>query len=138
MEATLLDIPAIALSQMRQGLTARWHTAETHAPDIIRKLTAVRWPPGVLMNVNFPAVTADEVAGTRMVAQGRRAASIAVVEATDPVGRPYLWIGDFTSDDALGQDTDLAAVRVGAIAVTPLHLDLTHGPTLRKLRTMFP
>jgi 5'-nucleotidase len=138
MEATLLDIPAIALSQMRQGLTARWHTAETHAPDVIRRLTSVRWPPGVLMNVNFPHVSADEITGTRMVAQGRRAASIAVVQASDPVGRPYLWIGDFTSDDALGQDTDLAAVRAGAIAVTPLHLDLTHGTMLRKLRAIFP
>lgn len=138
MEATLLDIPAIALSQMRQGLTARWHTAETYAPDIIRKLTSVRWPAGVLMNVNFPHVGAGEVAGTRPVAQGRRAASIAVVQATDPVGRPYLWIGDFTSDDALDQDTDLAAVRAGAIAVTPLHLDLTHGAMLRKLKAIFP
>ncbi len=138
MEATLLNIPAIALSQMRHGLTARWHTAETHAPAVIRKIASIRWAAGVLVNVNFPHVTAEEVTGTRLVRQGRRAASIAVVEATDPVGRPYLWIGDFTSDDAVDPDTDLGAVRAGAIAVTPLHLDLTQMPTLRRMRTLFP
>ena len=69
----------------------------------------------------------------RAVRQGRREGGIAVVEATDPVGRPYLWIGDFASDESVEPDTDLATVMRGAISVTPLHLDLTHGSTLRQL-----
>jgi len=139
MEATLLSIPAIAMSQSRNGgLTARWSTAETHAADVIRRLTSVAWPDGILMNVNFPNVPADEVAGMRVVRQGRRVASIVVVEAKDPVGRPYLWIGDFKSDETIGKDTDLEAIRAAAISITPLHLDLTHQATLRKLRALFP
>jgi len=139
MEATLLHIPAIAFSQLRDGSQqVRWHTAEQHAPAIIRRLTSVGWAAGVLMNVNFPNVPAAAVTGARMVRQGRRESGIEVVEARDPVGRPYLWIGDFTSDRSVDPDTDLAATRAGAISVTPLHLDLTHGATLRKLETLFP
>ncbi|HTO85398.1 MAG TPA: 5'/3'-nucleotidase SurE [Methylomirabilota bacterium] len=137
MEATLLEIPAIALSQLREGTNIRWQPAEKHAATIIRKLTAVEWPRGVLINVNFPNVPAAEVAGIRLVRQGRRAGGIEIVPIKDPVGRPYLWIGDFLSDESLDRDTDLAATRAGAISITPLHLDLTHGAMLGRLKKVF-
>ena len=38
MEATLLGIPAIALSQMREGQTVAWHVARSMAPMSIRRL----------------------------------------------------------------------------------------------------
>jgi 5'-nucleotidase len=134
MEATLLEIPAIALSQLRTGANIRWQTAEHFAADVVRKLTSVDWPKGVLMNVNFPNIAVTDVTGVQVVRQGRRAAGIEVVPIKDPMGRPYLWIGDFLSDDALNPGTDLAATRAGAISVTPLHLDLTHGATLAKFK----
>lgn len=139
MEATLLDIPAIAMSQVRQhgGHPVKWSTAETHGPEVVRRLAAIGWPQGVLMNVNYPNVTADAVTGIRVVRQGWREGDIAIVEAFDPVGRPYLWIGDFASDESVDPDTDLAAVMHGAISVTPLHLDLTHETTLKQLEKAF-
>lgn len=139
MEATLFDIPAIAMSQVRQhgGHPVKWHTAETHGADVVRRLVSLKWPKGVLMNVNFPNVVASAVTGVKVVRQGRREGGITVVEATDPVGRPYLWIGDFVSDDSVDPDTDLATVMHGAIAVTPLHLDLTHDATRRQIAKAF-
>jgi 5'-nucleotidase len=137
MEATLLEIPAIALSQMRNGTNIRWHTAEQHAPDVIRRLTALAWSPGVLMNVNFPHIAAGDVAGIEVVRQGRRAGGIEVVPIKDPLSRPYLWIGDFLSDESLEKGTDLAATAAGAISVTPLHLDLTYDAMLGKLKKAF-
>src|SRR5262245_56841700 len=38
MEATLLGIPAIAMSQLRDGLNVHWQTATDHAPKVISKL----------------------------------------------------------------------------------------------------
>ena len=92
----------------------------------------------MLINVNFPSRPAGEVTGMRLGRQGRRAGGIEVVELRDPVGRPYLWIGDFSSDESIDPTSDLAATRDGAIAVTPLHLDLTHEATLRSLTKLFP
>jgi len=137
MEATLLEIPSIALSQVRAGTNIRWQTAEHFGADVIRKLTSVEWPKGILMNVNFPNVPVPEVTGVEFVRQGRRTGGIEIVAIKDPLGRPYLWIGDFLSDDALNPGTDLAATRAGAISVTPLHLDLTHVATLVKLKKAF-
>src|SRR5262247_640772 len=90
MEATLLNVPAIALSQLREGTVIKWTTAEQFAADVIRKLTSVEWPRGVLMNVNFPIVPPDEVTGVQVVRQGRRAAGIEIVPIKDPLNRPYL------------------------------------------------
>ena len=48
---------AIAFSQlMRLSSPVHWGTPRKFAPGIIQKLLTVDWPPGVLMNVNFPHV----------------------------------------------------------------------------------
>ncbi len=137
MEATLLGIPAIALSQLRRGQTISWHIPLDHGADVVRRLVSVPWMDGVLVNVNFPYVAKGGVAGVQVVRQGRRAANIDVTPVTDSVGRKYLWVGDFTSDNPVGRGTDLGAVREGAIAITPLHLDLTHKAMARRLAGAF-
>lgn len=136
MEATLLEIPAIAFSQLRIGQNVPWNVAETHAADVIKRLVKFDWPTGVLMNVNFPTTPPAKVTGIEPARQGRRISAIEVVPITDPAGRPYLWIGDFTNDDSVGKGTDLEVTSRGSIAVTPLHLDLTHMATMRKLKQL--
>ena len=64
MEATLLGIPAIALSQMRRsGHPLHWATAGHHAADVVRRLTEVDFGRNILLNVNFPDVVAHSVTG---------------------------------------------------------------------------
>jgi 5'-nucleotidase len=137
MEATLLDIPAIAMSQMRNGGAITWRIALKHGADLVHRLVSVPWARGVLMNVNFPHLAKGDIAGVEIARQGRRVANIEIAHATDPRGRNYLWIGDFSSDNPVRKGTDLAAVMTGRIAVTPLHLDLTHGLMARRLSEAF-
>src|SRR5438067_6705826 len=55
MEATLLDIPAIALSQDYQvGEEPPWQTCEAFAPELIRRLLPLPCPDHTLLNVNLP------------------------------------------------------------------------------------
>jgi 5'-nucleotidase len=137
MESTLLGVPSIALSQVNRSLgEPPFAIAERHGAEVIAKLTSVTWPAGVLMNVNFPDT--QPVSGIRVGRQGRRISTIELIEGRDPKNRPYVWIGDFTNDETAEPDTDLDAVMHGAIAVTPLHLDLTHDPSLPLLRDLFP
>ena len=137
MESTLLGVPSIALSQVNRSIgEPPFAIAERHGAEVIRKLVSVSWPVGVLMNVNFPDT--QPVQGIRVGRQGRRISTIELIEGRDPKNRPYVWIGDFTNDETAEPDTDLDAVMHGAIAVTPLHLDLTHDPSLALLRDLFP
>ena len=90
-----------------------WKTAETFAPDIIRKLYGAAWLRSVLMNVNFPPVPPAEVKGIRVEPQGRRVEHTQITTVKDPAGRDMLWIGDFPTDDPEDPKTDLGAVLEG-------------------------
>jgi 5'-nucleotidase len=134
MEATLLGVPAIALSlETSQGKPARWDTVEAHAPRVIRELAAAGWPSDVFINVNFPNRPPDQVGPIQIARQGRRKIGDELGERLDLRGEHYYWIGPMRTEEPTQPGTDLAAVNEGRIAVTPLHLDLTHGRTARHL-----
>jgi 5'-nucleotidase len=139
MEATLLELPAIAFSQHYLDRRAiPWKTAEAHAAAVIRRLTAAPWPRNTLINVNFPAVAAAAVAGIAATRQGRRKIGDGVVERADPRGRPYYWIGPLRDEAPDMPGTDLNAVTEGKVSLSPIYLDLTNGPALADLRKVFP
>lgn len=136
MEGTLLKLPSIAFSQvMRFGHPVKWATAEHHAPKIIRRLLDLGWPAGVLINVNFPDVNHDAVAGVAVTPQGQRDLTDLVIDSrVDTRGVAYHWIGFRRQVGTPMPETDLAAVANGQISITPLQLDLTHRPAMENLR----
>ncbi len=139
MEATLLDVPAIAMSQHYTDREAiRWDTATTHAGEVIRRLTDMPWPRNTLINVNFPDVAYDAVVGIVAAKQGQRKIGDNLSERIDPRGRPYYWIGP-TRDESLSKpDTDIAAVVAGNVALTPIFMEMTHKGALADLKKVFP
>lgn len=138
MEGTLLGYPSIALSQVTDDDgTARWSTAEHWLPKVLEGLASQTWPEGVLMNINFPDVPHDKVTGIEATEQGRRKPGGEIVDGRDPRGEPYYWIGAQRQEDRYRENTDLEAVLRGAVSVTPLGLDLTHGKALKVLKGAF-
>ena len=135
MEGTLLGIPSVALSQNYQDRQAvPWKTAEVWFAKVLKKLAKAEWSKSVLMNVNFPDVPAGGVTGIELVRQGRRKISGELQPGRDPRGDAYFWIGAQRDEEKFRVGTDLEAVERGAVAVTPLTMDLTHAATLRKLK----
>ena len=76
---------------------------------------------------------AASVKGIRVTRQGVRGFGGYIVERTDPRGGAYYWIGYAPGEHELDEESDLARRAHGYISVTPLHLDLTHEATRRKL-----
>jgi 5'/3'-nucleotidase len=144
MEATLLELPAIAMSQhVVDDGPIKWATAELYAPEVIRRLTARPWPRQTLINVNFPDLPPDKVTGIAAAAQGKRKIGDNLSERIDPRGRPYYWIGPMTEGPAgssamTGPGTDLGAIAEGKVSLTPINLDLTNPAALAALRKVFP
>jgi 5'-nucleotidase len=138
MEATLLGVPSVALSQVyRHRAHVPWDVVRRHAPGVLRKLVRVAWPRSVLMNVNFPDCAPGSVRGAIVVSQGRHKIGDQLVEISDPRGEPYYWIGAMRQEDPTRKGTDIAAIKENRISVTPLFMDLTHRATMRKLASEF-
>lgn len=141
-EGTLIGIRGIALSQaLGIGGTTRgpdWRTCVQHAPDIIRKLLAIEWPPYTLYNVNFPDCPPDEVQGTLVTTQGRRDQEVLKIdERHDTWGTPYYWLGFRARRSNVAVGTDLRAVYDGHISVTPLTMNLTASDMLERTKQAF-
>jgi len=137
MEAAMLGIPAIAMSQVRRGDVLHWKTAERFGPEIVRRLASIEWLDDLLMNVNFPAVPPEKVTGIEVGSQGRRVSDVQVVKAKDPFEREVVWVGDFPNDEPEAADSDLGLIARNAIAVTPLHFDLTQARMMRRMNGVF-
>lgn len=139
MEATLLKIPAIALSQVRRnGHPVHWLAGATHGADIIRRLIDQTWPEGVLINVNFPERADGKVDGIEVTKMGRRKIGDVLNRGVDPRGNPYIWVGTERDEDPSFRGSDLYAVIAGRISITALGVDLTHDATTRALRKAMP
>jgi 5'-nucleotidase len=135
MEATLLGVPAIALSQdLSDWNRVHWPTAEKHAPGLIRKLLRAGWRKRTFLNINFPDVGPNDVAGVAVCAQGERTATIELVEHRHPRGGRYYWISGAQTNRPVHASTDLAALARNEIAVTPVDVDLTDRRALKPLR----
>ena len=56
------------------------------------------------------------------------------VKRTDLRGRDYYWMSFRGEKQDHPEGTDLRAMDDGKISVTPLHIDLTHAPTVHDLK----
>ncbi|MGE0595237.1 MAG: 5'/3'-nucleotidase SurE [Hyphomonadaceae bacterium] len=139
MQGMQLGIPAIALSQTR-GLRGEeapipWETAEAFGPGVVGALLKQGWPKDVLMNVNFPDALPQDVKEVEVTVQGRRDQHIVFADKrTDLRGGAYFWLGFRGLRSNPPEGTDLRAIYENRISVTPLHIDLTHMPTLHDLK----
>lgn len=139
MEGALLGIRSIALSQRYDnGRKIDWDAAQKCGADVIRRLLARDWTRDVFMNVNFPACKASDVKGIAVVPQGRRSTGYEVHRITPVRGREYYMLGESQRGTAVRRgDSDDKAVDRCEIAVTPLHVDLTHRGSLTTIRSDF-
>ncbi len=143
MEGALAGVPSIALSQAysREGMgdTVPFAAAEVWAERVSRTAPRVRdCSARTLINVNFPALPPEEVKGIRTCRQGLRDyGRLRIVQRTDPRGYDYYWFGLGPVVETPGHQTDLEAIADGYVAVSPLHLDLTHDPSIGALQERF-
>jgi 5'-nucleotidase len=133
MEATILGIPAIAISYTGRDpeLIEPW--TEVLAGVLEQVLGRSEFPADTLLNINLPDIDPDQVEGVKVTTLGRREYLDSLTRAHDPSGREYFWIGGGESRWWGSPESDFRAIRAGYISVTPLHLDLTNYRLIREV-----
>ena len=138
LQGMTLGVPSIALSQcldFDSDDEAQWDCAKAHCAPVLSALLDLGWPSDVILNINFPFGRADAVTGIEITKQGfRDNHAMHAVKCVDPRGNAFYWMGFDKHSQVLVDHTDLNAIAMGRISVTPLHLDLTHLETMHSLR----
>ncbi len=135
-EAAILGIDAMAVS------LCKWEADDAHdyeasgrfARRMAERVLSEGLPPGVLLNINVPAIDYRDIRGVAVTRQAKSRWEEAFEERKDPLQRPYYWMaGRFVNLDE-GDNTDIEAVDNGYVSVTPLQLDLTAHSQLEALK----
>jgi 5'-nucleotidase len=135
MEAAINRVPAVAISVAYRGKAFRYEQAGKFARELTQLVLAEGMPQGVLLNVNVPLPWNGSV---RFTHQSKKVTRNVLQEGTDPHGRTYFWLHEQEHIEELDPQSDYAAVFGGAISMTPLQLDRTHGTSLNHLSHWAP
>ncbi|MFM7269136.1 MAG: 5'/3'-nucleotidase SurE [Cyanobium sp.] len=130
MEGTIEGLPALAVS----SADFHWRQFEPAARialDLAEAVLAAGWQEGMLLNLNVPAMPADEIAPVRWCRPAVRRYSDQFDRRVDPRGRTYFWLAGEVVDDleaavAAPADwpTDVAWVGEGGASLSPLQPEL--------------
>jgi 5'-nucleotidase len=136
MESIIFGVPGIAFSV--DG-TLGHNTIDYSIPAsicerIVRVAVTRGIPEGVLLNVNIPYLPLDQINGFQITRLGKRVYRDALVSRTDPMGRPYYWIGGEMPTGIPEDDTDIGALAQKSVSITPIHLDLTAYQWIEPMR----
>lgn len=132
MEGRFLGLPTIAISLAGDSLT-HFDTAARVVTEMVKKLERASLAPDTTLNVNVPDIPYDELTGVVAARLGFRHKSEPVIRTRDPHGRTIYWVGPAGKGQDAGPGTDFHAIDQGAVAVTPLKVDLTRHDSLPQL-----
>ena len=132
-EGFLLGIPSIAVS-LASKAAGNYPAAAQAVCDMVERFRRRPIASPLLLNVNVPDVSADQLAGTVVTRLGRRHKSEPVIRSTNPRGETVYWIGAAGDAEDAGEGTDFHAVANRMVSVTPLQIDLTHYARLESVR----
>ena len=128
MESTLFGVPSIALSQEYNDEEDidDWEISRKYGAKILKKLLLSNWPKDILINV-----------GVEITREGRQKIGDEVIEHCEPNQISSFWIGKQKKSSSLIEGTDFAAIKNGNISITPISINLTHTPSIKKLKKIF-
>lgn len=132
MEGRFLGLPTIAVSLVGRKLQ-HFDTAAAVAAELVQKIERAPLASDVVLNVNVPNVSADDLAGVRATRLGFRHKSEQILKDTDPYGQPIYWVGPAGAGQDAGEGTDFFAIEEGFASVTPLKVDLTRHDAIEDL-----
>jgi 5'-nucleotidase len=139
MEAVIAGVPGIAFSLASQdkpaGVPADYSHAAQIAKQVAQNVIENGLAEGIVLNVNIPYLSVENMKGITITRQGLRVYRDALDRRVDPRGRPYYWIGGEAPTGVNEEGTDVGALAAGYVSITPLQLDLTNYKAMDVLKS---
>lgn len=133
MEAAIEGIPSIGFSLLDYSYDADFTAAKQVVHKIVSAVLGKQIQKHLLLNVNIPKCTPEELKGIRICRQAYAKYDEDFLERIDPHQKKYFWLtGEFKNFDK-GRDTDVWALDHKYVSVVPVHFDLTDYTLKKKL-----
>jgi 5'-nucleotidase len=134
-EAGIEGIPAIGFSLLDYSWDADFNQIKTQVKQIASEVLKNGLPEGVILNVNFPKLSKEEIKGIKICRQAKAMWQEEFDKRTNPQGKEYYWLtGKFVNLDK-GTDTDEWALENGYISIVPVQFDLTAHHAMQQLNS---
>jgi 5'-nucleotidase len=134
-EAGIEGIPAIGFSLLDYSWNANFEATKKFVKIIAQNVLKEGLPKDVVLNVNIPKLSKQELKGIKICRQARAYWEEEFDKRKNPQGRDYYWLtGKFVNADH-GEDTDEWALKNGYVSVVPVQFDLTAHHSIQKLNT---
>ena len=124
-EGALHGILAVAVS-LDSGEKYDFLPAAKFTSKLVQNIINRTLPPNTLLNVNIPALPATQFKGVAITKLGVRQYENIFDVRRDPRGRLYYWMGGNVMDTENDTDSDIVAIKMSKISVTPIQYDLTN------------
>jgi 5'-nucleotidase len=134
MEGVISGIPSMAVSLDIYQDGGDFSCAAQFASRLASTVLEKGLPPGILLNVNVPNVSAAEICGAQITRLGNRVYREVLIERQDPQGHNYYWIGSEPPTGVIEEGTDIWALAHNCVSITPLHLDMTEYRWLEEMQ----
>lgn len=132
-EGAFLGISSVALS-LDTLKNPDFRFAARFSREIIRFIMENGLREGTALNVNIPAVNAENITGISITRQGVCRYRERFERRVDPRGNIYYWLSGETPVEEELSDADARALRNNRITITPIHYDLTCVEEMERLR----
>ena len=134
MEGVIFGLPSIAVSMDTEPI---WpvDVGAQFVSRLVQQISERGLEKDILLNVNIPNISHDEIKGVQITTLGRRIYDDQLIEGLDPRGRKYYWIGGNDIRSEGDEGSDVVAVADNYVSITPIHLDMTNHSLLEKLRS---
>ena len=135
LEAGIEGIPSIGFSLMDYHWDADFESTKPFIKQIANEVLKNKLPEGVVLNVNFPKLSRNEIKGIKICRQAKAIWEERFDKRQSPLGKDYYWLtGEFVNHDR-GEDTDEWALTNGYVSIVPVQFDLTAHHAIQSLNS---
>lgn len=139
LEGAVLGYPSIAVSLFGNGdfLDSDFIYSADFISRFIKNIAKINFPKKTILNINIPAIDAEEIVGIQITKLGTRMYTDTYEKRIDPRGKTYYWLaGEFLEIEE-EEGTDITAIRNNKISITPVTFEMTHKSIMPELEQAF-
>lgn len=139
LEGAVLGYPSIAVSLFGSGdfLYSDFLYAADFISRFVNNIVKINFPKKTILNINVPAVDAEEIAGIQITRLGTRMYTDCYEKRVDPRGKTYYWLAGELIKSEEEEGTDIMAIRNNKISITPVTFEMTHKSIMPELENAF-